>query len=273
MPDFGIQFLEWVNPRSFDAIGLLWEQCSTLSAWYDLAQRYIHLENNAVRYSVFADADEVALVHEILEVLKSRSSQFMCSFLGLTVKICRSVFGPGWNPVRVEFASGRPVQLASYRRFFQCDMRFGEDRYALIIRPEDYTRQLPHANAEMLAYMRRQLDQQSLNWSAEIDDQVTQIIYSEIAGKAPTLVDVADRIAMSPRTLQRRLLQRGTDFGSLLKAVRKDIVKDRLARSRPVPLAQLAFDLGFSEASAASRFIRSELGISFGKELRVARSR
>lgn len=267
-PDLGLEYAEWMNPKGFDVIGLLWEQCSSLSEWYELAQRYVHLENNAVQYEIARDQEEVALIHGILAILRSRSTQFMYAFLALTVRVCRTVFGPSWNPVRVEFSSPRPSQISTHRRFFRCDLRFGEDRSAVIVRPEDFDRRLPNANAEMLAYFRRHLEQQSEHWSADVDDQVTQIILSEIAGKAPTLSEVAEKLAISPRTLQRRLMQRGTDFGSVLKDVRKEIIADRLAQSAHIPLAQLAFELGFSEASAASRFMRQELGYSLREKTR-----
>lgn len=267
-PDLGLEYAEWLNPKGFDAIGLLWEQSSSLSEWYELAQRYVHLENNAVQYDIARDSEEIALIHGILAILKSRSTQFMYAFLALTVRVCRAVFGQDWNPVRVEFANTRPLKIAAHRRFFRCDIRFGEDRNAVIVRPEDFERKLPHANREMLAYILGRLEEESQHWSTNIEDRVTQIILSDIAGKAPTLSDVAEKLAISSRTLQRRLLQRGTDFGSVLKDVRKEIISDRLARATPVPLAQLAFDLGFSEGSAASRFIRSELGYSLREKTR-----
>lgn len=263
LPDLGLNYADWMNPRGFDAIGLLWEQSSSLSEWYELAQRYIHLENNALRYDCAREAEEVALIHGVLPMLRSRSTQFMNAFLALTVRVCRVLFGANWRPLRVEFSSERPVSVAAYRQFFRCDLLFGESRSAVIVSPDDFERQLPHANAEMLSFIRSHLEQESLHWSTNVEDQVTQIILSEIAGKAPTLTAVAAQLAISPRTLQRRLEQRGTEFGSILKAVRKEIIADRLAQKQHTPLAQLAFELGFSEASAASRFIRSELGYTW----------
>ena len=268
LPDLGLEYAEWMNPKGFDAVGLLWEQSSSLSEWYELSQRYIHLENNALQYDIARDEEEVALIHGVLAMLRSRSSQFMNAFLALTVRVCRGVFGHEWNPVRVEFATARPANINAYRKFFRCDLRFGEDRSAVIIRPDEFERKLPRANAEMLSYICQHLEQESLHWSANIEDQVTQIILSEIAGKAPTLSTVAARLAISPRTLQRRLEQRGTEFSEMLKSVRKEIIADRLGRPDPASLVQLAFDLGFSEASAASRFIRNELGYSMRERTR-----
>lgn len=271
MPDLGLQFAEWSNPRGFDAVSLLWEQSASLSEWYELAQRYIHLENNAIQYNIARGHHEIALIHHLLPILRARSTQFMYAFLALTVRVCRSVFGPTWNPVRVEFFNPRPPLVTAHRRFFRCDLRFGEERSAVIVRPEDFERTLPHANAEMLSYIRKDLERQSVYWSADIKDQVAKIILSDIAGKAPSLARVASMLAMSSRTLQRRLMQEGTDFGVILKSVRREIVVDRLAQPTPPPLAQLAFELGLSEASAASRFIRSELGYSYRDRVRVIR--
>jgi AraC-like DNA-binding protein len=83
---------------------------------------------------------------------------------------------------------------------------------------------------------------------------------------------VAKRLAMSERTLQRRLAEAGTSYVDLLSEVRSDLAKDYLKSSR-TSLTEIAWLLGFSEQSAFSRAFKRWTGSSpaqYRKALSVA---
>lgn len=84
-----------------------------------------------------------------------------------------------------------------------------------------------------------------------------------------TLNETAAMLAMGPRTLQRKLKGNGTDFATLLAAVRAEIAVAYLSRDESQPIGQLAILLGYSEPSAVSRFLRE----TFGHDGRVLRQR
>ncbi len=71
--------------------------------------------------------------------------------------------------------------------------------------------------------------------------------------------DVAKELAVSPRTLQRRLERSGTTFGELSDAVRRDAALKHL-RNPSVPIKEAAFRLGFSEPSTFYRAFRRWTG-------------
>lgn len=73
--------------------------------------------------------------------------------------------------------------------------------------------------------------------------------------------DIARAIGVGARTLRRRLAAEGTSLREVLDAVRFDLAAARLARSE-VSLAQIAFELGFSDQTALSRAFRRWTGQS-----------
>lgn len=256
--DLGLQFVEWLNPRGFGALSLLWEHCTSLAERYRLEQRYLHLENNAILFDISHEDDEVALVQNVLPVLRPRATQFLDALIALNVRTTRTMLGFTWKPARVELPGSRPVG-AAYRRFFRCPVEFEAERHAVIISRKDFERPLTQGSPEMRVFLENHLTRQALDWPAEIEEQVAHLITSELSGAAPTLSRIAALLAMAPRTLQRRLGERGTDFGAILKSVRIQIANDYLSRTPPAPLAKIAYELGYSEPSAVSRFIRSEM--------------
>jgi AraC-like DNA-binding protein len=255
--DFGLRHAQWLNLRGLDTISLLWDQVGSVAEWYRLAQRYIHLENNALQYDLAIDDGEAALVHGVLAVLRPRATQFTFAFMALTVRVFRTVVGPDWRPLRAEFMCAAPADLSSYRAFFRCDLRFGEARNALVVRRADFERELPGRNREMVSFLEDHLQRQSTSQAASVGDQVAQMLMSETAGRTLVLRQLAERLALSPRTLQRRLASEGTSYGQILDDVRREVAGGHVQRFGRTRLSQLAFELGFSDATAASRFLRS----------------
>ena len=71
--------------------------------------------------------------------------------------------------------------------------------------------------------------------------------------------EVARELAMSPRTLQRRLENEGTTFGAVLDETRRVAALEYLKNPR-IAIAEAAFLLGFSEPSTFYRSFRRWTG-------------
>ena len=50
--DFGLRYGRSINLRGLDIISLAWQEAGSIAEWYALAQRYVHLENNSLQYSL-----------------------------------------------------------------------------------------------------------------------------------------------------------------------------------------------------------------------------
>ena len=74
-----------------------------------------------------------------------------------------------------------------------------------------------------------------------------------------TMGNVATNLAISPRTLRRRLLDEGVTFQELKKLTRERRARYYLS-STSLSLSEIAFQLGFSELSAFSRAFRTQTG-------------
>jgi AraC-like DNA-binding protein len=102
--------------------------------------------------------------------------------------------------------------------------------------------------------------------------RVRRLVADGAAGSAPSLGGVARRLHMSARTLQRRLDAAGTSFQALSDAVRLERAAALLA-DPALPLAEVAFRLGFSGASAFHRAFRKWTGTTPLRHRRAARRR
>ena len=71
--------------------------------------------------------------------------------------------------------------------------------------------------------------------------------------------DVAAKLALSPRTMQRRIEAEGTSYQQLLRETREAVARHYLANTA-LPAAEISFLLGFDEPNSFHRAFRSWTG-------------
>ncbi len=86
-------------------------------------------------------------------------------------------------------------------------------------------------------------------------------MWSRLSTGTPTLRQIAVNLAISERSLQRRLRGCGTSFAWLLVNLRRELAIDLLG-DRRLAVYEIAFLLGYSEPSAFNRAFRRWTGSS-----------
>jgi AraC-like DNA-binding protein len=157
------------------------------------------------------------------------------------------------TPLRLELS--RPVkQRALLEDHFGCRVRFKADRNALVFRNSDLDQPFVTHNEELLDVIGTQLDSElkARHASNSVGDQVKQTLRQLLAGKRPTLQDVAQELGLSARTLQRRLTDSGITFQQVVEETRRELARHYL-KQPTVELNEAAFLLGFADANSFFR--------------------
>jgi AraC-like DNA-binding protein len=93
----------------------------------------------------------------------------------------------------------------------------------------------------------------------DISGQVRGLIRHSIGHGCCTLGQVATSLAISPRTLQRRLAAQGVTFKDLVIELRMELAC-QLLEGTNIPMGRLAQRVGYTEASAFTRAFRQHTG-------------
>lgn len=156
--------------------------------------------------------------------------------------------------MRVEFSQPRPVDISEHERIFECPVRFDAATCQMVISRAVWDTPRTGINPALFSILdthaRMLLDQ--LPSPDDIAGRVREAIDSELRGGNPQLKSIAGRLAMSPRTLQRRLRDQGVPFNNVLDAMRFRAAKSYLAKG-DVAAAEVAYLLGFAEQSSFNR--------------------
>jgi AraC-like DNA-binding protein len=125
----------------------------------------------------------------------------------------------------------------------------------------DATRPFLTANeglwADFEPHLRRRLA--DLEADASTGDRVRAVLREGLAGGTSSVDDVARRLGLSSRTLQRRLAGEGASFQQVLRETRTALGVHYLAKTT-LPIAEVAFLLGFDEPNSFYRAWRAWTG-------------
>jgi len=126
----------------------------------------------------------------------------------------------------------------------------------------DLDARLPTGNPEVAAMTERMLEAQLAKLDRQ--DVVARLkarILDALPSGSPVEEDIARALAMSQRTLQRRLADAGTSFGGVLDATRRDLAFHHLSNPER-QVSEIAYLLGFAEAASFNRAFRRWTGLS-----------
>ena len=260
-PDLGLAFAEWTNLRGFGPLSALWDHCGSLGEWITVSDRYLHLENAALGTAIDVDDDEVAMRNFVMISTRYGASQFLQFVMGLEARLARRILGEDWKPIRVEFDHPAPANTRYHRMTFGCPLKFDSEHCSVIVHKSDLAQQSPHSNPQMLAFLERNLMADPGGSNSALVYQVEKLISDKLASGKASLVYIAALLDLSPRSLQRHLVAQGDSFGDILTRTRKRLAEEYFAHTLTPRLIDLADRLGYSDASAASRFLKHEFGL------------
>jgi len=183
--------------------------------------------------------------------------------------VCRSraCSGVCWPLTSAEFAAPAPEEDAEHRRIFGGPVVWGAREARLVIAREAWDTPVRQADPTLLSLVEdlaRRLEAELPRGEPDFLARVRAGIAEELKNREASVEGVARRLAMSTRTLQRRLESEGRTFAEVLDEVRAALARAHL-RDPQLPLAEVSWLLGFSEQSAFTRAFKRWTGVTPGQ--------
>lgn len=186
----------------------------------------------------------------------------MCELVFFT-QLSRIATRSNIQPVAVELPD-LPNKLELYLDYFGCDVAQGND-VSIRFSAEDAKRPFLTSNAAMWGFFESQLNQKlaDLDSTATTVERVRAVLLEALPSGHGSIESVANRLAMSKRTLQRKLTSEAESFQSVLQSVRAELA-DHYLESSKMSLGEIAFLIGFRESNSFIRAYSTWKGMSPG---------
>ncbi|MDM0024395.1 AraC family transcriptional regulator [Variovorax saccharolyticus] len=258
-PDFGLRLSKLQDISVLGPLAIVLQNATTVRKAWDYVARHIFVQTPGLvvtvhdRSSLIAGAVEISLDLRLPRLPEQRQTIDLC--LGDLHHITQLMAGRSYELHAVSLPHTPVAPLAVYKRFFNAAVHCDQPRAALHLSPETLATDLRGANPALRQIAEDYFERHFRSPDQSVSARVRLALRRTLGSKA----DVAQLLAIHPRTLQRHLAAEGANFETLREETRQEAALHYL-RQTEIPLGRVADLLGFSEQSVLARSCRRWFG-------------
>lgn len=271
MKDFGLHWGLAADFRTFGALGVVAAHHAQLSGAMKEVGHYLTQMATGYAYVLRRDAHNVTMQFSISVQGRLPTRHYYEGTVVMIARFARMISNEEWSPTRICFEHDQIGSSRQYQDAFGCPIAFNQKFNGIVSARDEIDRPISIAHTPVHDMIQRVIEGAQDRDERPLPDKIALLVPQLLPGGMATADHVAALLDMSPRTLQRRLAELGTTFKDIVNRKREEIVSEQI-RLGFANGENLAAALGFSEPSAASRFIRSYLGKS-ARELKSQQRR
>jgi AraC-like DNA-binding protein len=270
-PDLGLRFAQRMDIDSFHLVGHLALSSRTIGEALDRIVAYSKLLHDAGRTELERRDGEVMLFpgcRGLPSPPPRQIAEFSAASAVLLVRAAAAV--PEWRPLRIDFVHPAPTSTRTHREVLGVVPSFGAAEDTIVL--DEATLALPilaPRDAQLSRYLEEYAKRLIATLCADeshgtLRGQVLRAVVAGLGQGDPiSLAAVAARLAMTPRTLQRRLAETGDAFAALLDEARHAAACRHLSDGA-LPLAEISYLLGFQDPATFSKAFKRWTGVTPG---------
>ncbi|WP_158245729.1 MULTISPECIES: AraC family transcriptional regulator [unclassified Pseudomonas] len=243
------------KPEDYGVLGQVVRSMATVEEALLGLSRYLVVFQQGARIEVEHRGLQVGITYQISDPTITQRRQDAELSLGALLTFVRRLTACEPVLLRVDFEHGPPHDLSFHREALRCPLHFRQDRNRLYFKASMLELPVRTSNKRLLQalqpFMEEQLKQRSV--SSKLFADVCQAIAADLGRVG--LVQIADSLGVSERTLQRRMAELDLKFGAMVEDARRALALDYVGKS-DYRLTDVALMLGYTEASSFSRAFR-----------------
>ncbi len=265
-PSIGLRMAEFAQPSSWDVVGYAVESSPNLNEAMRRIVRSVRVLHEEAEMTFEVKGKVARLTHAVPSF---SISPYRAACDWVVAGIClliRRITGVDFVPLKVGFQHSLPEDISTYHRLFRAPVEFdqpvNEIAFDSTFLSSPLLKSYPGLGRVLDRYIEELLAK--LPHSESFIDSVRREISIELRGGNLGVEAIAKRLGFVPRTLQRKLKETGTSYQELLDEMRQSLSIHYL-QEQHITVSEVAFLLGFSEASAFSRAFKRWTGTTPGE--------
>lgn len=184
------------------------------------------------------------------------------------LQLSRELLQRPLQPLAIQLKAERPADIEPFSELFQLVPQFGAPRNAMLFSIPDLQAPLPQAHISARDSGEQMCEQLCSELSLTLAPTPTARLVQQLLLREPASLigaaQVAQRLGLSERTLQRRLAEEGQSLQTLNDGIKQRLA-ERLLRESRMDLHEVAQCLGYAEAASFSRAFQRWTGESPGR--------
>jgi AraC-like DNA-binding protein len=267
---FGLHLAEQTDPRDAGMLFYVASGAKDVGEALGLFARYFRIMNEAVRLTLTPTREGLAAEVEFVDLPRHSVRQNAEFGIAAIVKALREMTGRRICPTRMAFVHARNSDLREFERFYGHSVEFGrtasEGVASDLIEFSTDTLAIPLITADPklldalrpfcdMAAKKRQTAAGTLR--AAVENEVEKLLPH---GKA-NVETVAKALALSVRTLARRLADEGTTYAEVVDELRRTLAL-QYVKEQGLSLSEIAWLLGYEGSTSFNHAFKRWTGRS-----------
>ncbi|OUS03744.1 hypothetical protein A9Q81_06880 [Gammaproteobacteria bacterium 42_54_T18] len=228
----------------------------------DLAIRYFETRTPLAALTLEKRSDELVITFNERYVLGAIRISYLETVVTGLVAVISFITNRQLSLKKVELAFSPPAYQLMFEPILGCPVVFDSEvtrlHYPAI--GLDTPLVMADKNVHMQAAQRCEEELASVGKTVSIEKRIEQNLL-RFQGGFPSFEHIAGELVMSPRTLRRRLLERGTSFNEILDGLKYRLAVQYLETSA-LSIQEIGYLLGYSDPSNFGRAFKKWSGVS-----------
>jgi AraC-like DNA-binding protein len=262
-PALGIHWSEGSSERVFAPISHLVTYCPTLRRAFELLAQFFPLFADDAPYRIYESEQhftiQVSSAHHHSLVARRFEAEML---LGGFCKLTR-IYAPRAAPLRVNFDYPAPDYHAEYARLFAGRERFDQPFTGLVFARSLLDAPSPQEHEDMREALEAVAEQRLARTAkgTSYAQRALDFLLREGWPERTNMESVARGLALSPRSLRRRLEDEGISYKSVLREAQATLAK-RLLNDPKRSIKEVAYEMGFSDPNTFHRAFKTWTGVT-----------
>ena len=262
-PALGLHLAEGVNPREMGLLFYVTSAGKDLGEALALLARYCRIVNEAIRLQLKRRESDLVVEGHLVGVPRFRATQSAEFGIAVVVKMLREITGRHIHPTSMTLVHVRNAHSREFERFCGCPIEFGGSSGEMVFSPPSLAAPLITEDVHLLDTLRPICDE-----AAKQRETAPGSLRAAVENEAQKLLphgkahrhEVAKRLAMSTRTLARKLASEGTTFEDVIDELRRSLALQYI-NIPSISLSQIAWLLGYEGSTSFNHAFRRWTGV------------
>jgi AraC-like DNA-binding protein len=255
----------WSAPAgALHVVGHLLVNCGSMR---DAIEQFFHfapLILEGTRWRLREEDLEAHFVYEQQSVTDAEHARFDAEFcMALVLKLGYQLIGTEKPPRAVCFRHAAPPYAETYERVFKCPVLFAQPHNEIAFKRKYLDLLQTHRDESVRDLLRKRAEDLLAQFGSDdrLAERVVDLLSTGTEVGKLDIAALARKLGTTPRSLQRRLRERGLSPTTLLETARRDVAC-RALRANGSSIKDVAYRLGFSEPSAFHRAFKRWTGVT-----------
>ena len=254
---FGLDIGKLVHPSDYGIFGYAMMNCETLMSALRTACEHKNILNHEFKSAFFTDHDLV--IYKVNTELISKEIQILIELdFSSAFEFAQHLVGPHkaeLNIRSVHFAHSPLGPIEHYLECFKCPVHFNALENQIVIDKNVLNTPIYGANPKVLSVLEDKIchiTRRAINNTKQFKHQVSRYVETQLGGELPSAMDAAKSFNMSLSAFKKRLHAEASCYQLICDEVRYRRCRE-LMQQNSLAMKEIAFELGFNNASAFNR--------------------